>query len=277
VFFVYTPYRDQNNLPVYDSSTYDFNYETIFNENSFSGYDRISDTRMVTLGGTSRFIDPKNGVEEARLSVAQRILLRDQDIYLPTDPVPTTGRLSDFLIGSTVNLNQSWKVDSSYEYNPQTSQSDLSSGNLRYNPTNYRLMMLGYRFDRLLGADMIDTGWQWPVNDLWGDRGRDMGPGRGLGEDRWYSVGRINFNKDTGQIGDAVVGIEYDAGCWLGRLVWERLQINSTTTNQRIMFQIEFDGISRVGMNPLASLKQNLPRYQNLRDPLSDPSRFANY
>jgi LPS-assembly protein len=124
---------------------------------------------------------------------------------------------------------------------------------------------------------MIDTGWQWHINDLWGDKGHDLGPGRGLGEDRWYSVGRINYNKDTGQIGDAVVGIEYDAGCWLGRVVLERLQINSTTTNQRIMFQVEFDGISRVGSNPLSSLKQNIPRYQNLRDPLAEASHYANY
>jgi len=276
-FFVYTPFRNQNNLPVYDSSTYDFNFASIFTENAFSGNDRISDTKMVTLGGTSRLINADTGVEAARLGLAQRIQLRNQDIYLPTDPMPSTGRLSDFLVGGTVNVNEKWKVDSTYQYNPQTSQSDLSSGNVRYNPTNYRLVSGGYRFDRLLGAYMLDTGWQWPINDLWGDRGQDMGPGRGLGGDRWYSVGRINYNKDTGQIGDAIIGLEYDAGCWLGRVVLERLQITSTTNNQRIMFQIEFDGISKVGSNPLAALKQNIPRYQNLRDPLADPSRYANY
>ncbi len=277
VFFVYTPFRSQNDLPVYDSSTYDFSFASIFNENAFSGNDRISDSKMVTLGGNSRLIDSETGFEAARLGVAQRILLRNQDIYLPTDPKPITGRLSDFLVGGQVNLNERWKIDSTYEYNPQTEQSDLSAGNVRYNPTNYRLLTAGYRYDRRLGAYMIDTGWQWPINDLWGDKGRDSGPGRGLGENRWYAVGRINYNKDTGQIGDAVAGFEYDAGCWLGRVVLERIQINSTTTNQRIMFQVEFDGISRVGSNPLSALKQNIPRYQNLRDPFSDASRYANY
>ena len=276
-FFVYTPFRNQNALPVYDSSTYDFNFASIFTENAFSGNDRISDTKMITLGGTSRFINADTGFEAARLGVAQRIQLRDQDIYLPTDPKPTTGRLSDFLVGGTVNMNERWKVDSTYEYNPQTSQSDLSSGNLRYNPSNYRLVTGGYRFDRQLGAYMLDLGWQWPVNDLWGDKGKDTGPGRGLGEDRWYTVGRINYNKDTGQIGDAILGIEYDAGCWLGRVVFQRIQITSNTNNQSLMVQFEFDGISRVGSNPLAALKQNIPRYQNLRDPLADPSRYANY
>ena len=276
-FFVYTPYRDQNNLPVYDSSSYDFNFASIFTENAFSGNDRISNTKMLTLGGTSRFLDADTGYESARVELAQRIQLRNQDIYLPTDPPPPTGRLSDFVIGSTVNISQRWKVDSAYEYNPQTSQSDLSSGNLTYYPSNYRLVTGGFRFDRQLIANMLDMGWQWPVNDLWGDRGQDSGPGRGLGMDRWYTVGRINYNKDTGQIGDAIVGLEYDAGCWIGRVVLQKLQITSALSNQSIMFQVEFDGVSKVGTNPLAALKHNIPRYQNLRDPLADPSRYANY
>ena len=276
-FFVYTPYRDQNALPVYDASSYDFNFASIFTENAFSGNDRISDTKMLTLGGTSRFLDAETGYEGARLEVAQRIQLRNQDIYLPTNPVPSTGRLSDFVVGGTLNMNEKWKIDSAYEYNPQTSQSDLSSGNVRFNPTNYRLITGGYRFDRQLGADMLNMGWQWPINDLWGDRGQDTGPGRGLGENRWYSVGRINYNKATAQIGDAIAGFEYDAGCWLGRVVLQKTQLTSTLSNQSVMFQIEFDGISKVGANPLWALKQNIPRYQNLRDPLSDPSRYANY
>ncbi len=276
-FLAYTPFRNQNYLPVYDSSTYDFNYDSIFTENAFSGNDRISDTKMVAIGSASRLIDADNGFEYARLGIAQRIQLHDQDIYLPTNPVPTTGRFSDFLIGGTLNMNEKWKLDSAYEYNPQTSQSDLSSGNIRYSPTNYRLITAGFRFDRQLSANMLDMAWQWPINDLWGDKGVDNGPGRGLGENRWYTVARINYNKDTAQIGDAIVGLEYDAGCWLGRIALQRIQITSTTVNQSIMFQIEFDGFSKVGSTPFSLLKQTIPRYQNLRDPLADPSRYANY
>ena len=48
--------------------------------------------------------------------------------------------------------------------------------------------------------------------------------------------------------------------------------------NQRIMFQLELVGFTRVGINPLQTLKDNIPRYQNLRDPFnSPPSRFGNY
>ena len=66
-------------------------------------------------------------------------------------------------------------------------------------------------------------------------------------------------------------------GCWLGRIVLERLQTGLVSSNQRIMFQLEFVGFSRLGIDPLQSLQRNIPRYQYLREQVSPPSRFSNY
>ena len=78
---------------------------------------------------------------------------------------------------------------------------------------------------------------------------------------------------------DTVVGFEYDSCCWIGRVVLERLQNSRSTSNTRLLFQIEFVGFSRLslGSNPLSSLKQNIPGYRYLRDQVSTPSRFSNY
>ena len=79
---------------------------------------------------------------------------------------------------------------------------------------------------------------------------------------------------------DGVVGFEYDAGCWLGRIVLDRTQTGTTTTaNQKISFQLEFVGFTRlvVGTNPLSVLKENIPRYQYLREQTTTPSRFSQY
>jgi LPS-assembly protein len=76
---------------------------------------------------------------------------------------------------------------------------------------------------------------------------------------------------------DAVVGLEYDAGCWIGRVVFERLQAGTEVANKRVLFQLEFVGFSRLGSNALQSLKQNIPRYQYLRERTEVPSRFSNY
>ena len=78
---------------------------------------------------------------------------------------------------------------------------------------------------------------------------------------------------------DAVVGFEYDSCCWIGRVVLERLQSGQTQTSTRLLLQLEFVGFTRLslGSNPLSSLKQNIPRYQYLREQVSPPSRFSQY
>jgi LPS-assembly protein len=126
-------------------------------------------------------------------------------------------------------------------------------------------------------SEQIDIGWQWPLNDLWGDKGRNLGPGMGEGEGRWYSVGRLNVSLKDRRLVDGVMGLEYDAGCWLGRIVIERLQAGTNNSNKRILFQLEFVGFSRLGSNALQTLKENIPRYQYLRERVSTPSRFSNY
>jgi len=92
-------------------------------------------------------------------------------------------------------------------------------------------------------------------------------------------VGRLNYSMKDRKLVDTVVGFEYDSCCWIGRVVLERLQSSVTSSNTRLLFQIEFVGFSRLslGSSPLDSFKQNVPRYQNLREQVSTPSRFSNY
>jgi LPS-assembly protein len=60
-------------------------------------------------------------------------------------------------------------------------------------------------------------------------------------------------------------------------VVFERLTTGLTTATQRVLFQIEFSGFSRIGSNPLQTLKNNVPRYQYLREDINPPSRFQQY
>ena len=274
-FYVNTPYRDQSLLPNYDSGANDFNLSTIFSENAFVGNDRISDSNLLTLGVTSRFLDPATGAEAARIGVAQRLRFRDQNVTLP-GTLPAQDRISDLLLGGSINWDPRWSFDGTVQFNPKTEQSVRSTLSARFTLGSYRTVTAAYRFQRD-SSEQIDIGWQWPINDLWGDRGQTLAAGQGQGEGRWYSVGRLNYSMNDGKLVDSVLGFEYDAGCWLGRIVLERLQTSSVTANQRIMFQLEFVGFSRLGVNPLKSLKDNIPNYQYLREPTGAPSRFSNY
>jgi len=280
VFYVHTPYRNQNYLPNYDSGGNAFNFASIFTENAFGGHDRISDSKLLTLGATSRFIDPETGAEGARFGVAQRLRMQEQLVTLPDDPTAKAG-ISDVLAGASLNLSRSWAVDSTVQYNPKTSNFMRRVVGGRYSPGSYRVINAAWRTENDESStpvsQQLDVGWQWPLHDLWGGFDDANAAGRGLGEGRWYSVARMNYDMLNKKAVESVVGFEYDAGCWLSRTVIERLQIADGLARQRILFQLEFVGLSRVGTNAMGSLRNNVPRYQPLRQPTMTPSRFGNY
>jgi LPS-assembly protein len=278
-FYARTPMRDQSLLPVYDTGATDFNLSTIYSENPYVGQDRIVDNDAITLGVTSRLFDAKSGAEMLRLGMAQRIRFSSQQVVLPGQLAAGAG-LSDLLLGAGVRWDDRWTFDSTVQVNPQTHDVMRTTLQTRYNPGPYRVFNIAYRLNRAV-SEQVDVGWQWPLSDLrWGgDSTRDVysAPGQGLGADRWYGVGRLNFSLSERRMVDALVGLEYDAGCWLGRVVFERLQNTVSTANTRLMFQLEFVGLARVGSSPLKSLRNNIPRYQYLRDDTVQPSRFLHY
>ncbi len=278
-FYTYTPYRDQRLLPIYDTAVNDFNFASIYTENAFGGQDRLADNNLLTLGVTTRLLDPDTGAEAARFGVAQRVRFSDQEVTMPGGS-PVNERLSDVLLGAGINWTPQWGFESTVQYNPKTGRSLRTTVGARYSPGNYRTVSAAYRMQKVTGlitepSEQIDVGWQWPLNDLWGDRGDKPSSAGG----RWYSVGRLNYSLQDRKLVDTVVGLEYESCCWIGRVVLERLQRSVTSSNTRLMFQIEFIGFSRLslGSNPLSSLKQNVPRYQFLRESVSTPSRFTHY
>lgn len=284
-FFTWTPYRDQSLLPNYDSAAHDFSFASIYTENAFGGNDRISDTQAITWGASSRLLDPATGAEVLRLGLAQRFLVREQNVTLPSGNCPDTSAagcspvtepLSDVLAGVRVQWSPQWSTDASVQFRPKENQSVRTTLSGRYTPGPYRVLSAAYRLQRGV-SEQYDIGWQWPLNDLWQQPARTEVPGRGLGAGQWYSVGRINYSVPDKKIVDLVAGFEYDAGCWLGRIVLERLQRSTATANQRVLFQLEFTGFSRIGSNPLQTLKENVPRYQYLREEINPPSRFQQY
>ena len=280
-FYARTPFRDQSFLPVYDTGATDFNLSTIYSENAYVGHDRLVDNDALTLGVTSRFFDADNGAEMLRVGMAQRIRFSDQKVALPGQSAAAAG-LSDLLLGAGVRWDDRWALDATVQVNSQTDRVSRSTLQARYSPSPYRVLNAAYRLNQGV-SEQVEMGWQWPLSDLLGRRDAaaesawSRTPGQGLGPDRWYSVGRLNFSLNEGRMVDSLLGLEYDGGCWIGRIAFERIQSTVSTATSRLLFQLEFIGLARVGASPLNALRNNIPRYQNLRDSTVEPSRFQHY
>ncbi|NDC61530.1 MAG: LPS-assembly protein LptD [Betaproteobacteria bacterium] len=276
-FYVKTPTRSQNDLPNYDTGFNDFNFATVFTENAFSGNDRISDTHTFTMGATSRLIDPESGAEGARFGLAQRLRLSDQKVLLSPTDTPISGTYSDVLAGASFYITPRLSLDSMLQYNPLVRTAERESLAMRYNPSGYRTISAAYRHQRA-SSETAESAWQWPINDLWGDRGVDQRQGRGLGEQQWYSLGRFSYNLQEKRLIDSMLGLEYDAGCWVARAAVTRNQISLTNATTRLMFQLELNDFSKVGVGGVSAFRDNISRYQHLREPFKlAPSRFGQY
>ena len=273
-FATWTPFRDQSKLPNYDSGARDFNYSSMFAEHAFSGNDRVSDTRAVTVGVSSRLLDARSGAEVVRLGLAQRALLADQMVTLPGGK-GVTERLSDTLLSARVQWDPLWSVDTNVQYNTKSRESKRTTLGGRYTPGPFKVLSAAYRIQKGV-SEQLDLGWQWPLAALWG-RSPDSVPGRALGPGQWYGVGRLNYSLPDRKFIDVIAGFEYDAGCWLGRVVMERLQTSATTADRRILFQLEFNGFSKLGGSSLQSIQANVPKYQYLREEVVPPNRFQQY
>ena len=68
--YLYVPYKDQDNIGVYDSTGMRQDYYSLFSDRRYAGLDRISDSNRVSIGLTSRVYD-EAGDERIRLAVAQ--------------------------------------------------------------------------------------------------------------------------------------------------------------------------------------------------------------
>ncbi|HSW03139.1 LPS-assembly protein LptD [Aquabacterium sp.] len=262
LLYVNTAYRDQSRLPNFDSGDRDFNLVSLYGENTFSGIDRVADAHQLTAGVVTRWLDANTGAETMRLGLAQRVRFRDQRVTLDAGSEPLTQRLSDVLFEGSTALVPHWHFDAAVQYNPDSKRTVRASGTVLYSPGPFRTLSASYSLARGL-SEQLSLGWQWPV---YRGTARPVGASSGCGG-TLYAVGRMNYSMTDSRITGAIAGLEYDAGCWIGRIVAERTSTGSNNATTVLHWQLEFVGLSRLGTNTLQVLKDNIPGYRLLRDP----------
>jgi LPS-assembly protein len=247
VFYVYAPFRDQSQLPNFDSSLSDINFATIYSENQFSGQDRINDANQLTVGVTSRLIDPETGVEQLRVGLAQRFYFKGQQVTLPGTPVRSETS-SDILAALSGRVTRSVIAEAGIQYNREFDETRKMALGVRYQPDVGKVLNVGYRFTRHT-LENVDLSAQWPI-------------ARGFS-----GVGRVNYSLRDGRIAEGLAGIEYNGGCWVVRLVGHNVAVGTGDASRSIFLQLELNGVARVGSNPLDVLRQNIAGYTKINEP----------
>ena len=92
LYYVYTPYRNQDFAPIFDTAEADFGLAEIYTPNTFVGNDRIADANRLTAGLTTRFINPATGDERARFVIAQQYYFQSQRVTITPGQVARPGQ-----------------------------------------------------------------------------------------------------------------------------------------------------------------------------------------
>ncbi|WP_200384776.1 lipid IV(A) palmitoyltransferase PagP [Rhodocyclus tenuis] len=253
LFYLNVPYQDQSKIPLFDSALADFNFAQIFAENQFTGQDRFNDANQLTAALTSRLIAPDSGREVIRAMLGQRYYFNSQQVTLNnTDGEKRIWTKSDLLAAVSGEVGPKIYADAAMQYNVEQARSERMTLGGRYLPEPGKVFNAAYRFNRDQ-IKQVDFSGQWPI-------------GGG-----WYAVGRMNYSLKDQQPIQNIAGFEYNGGCWVLRVVGQRLATTSGTASSSFFVQLELNDFSRIGSNPLDVLKRNIQGYGLINQPTADP------
>ncbi|MGL1832495.1 LPS-assembly protein LptD [Rhodocyclaceae bacterium SMB388] len=264
LFYVYIPYRDQEDIPVFDSARLDFGFAQMFTENRYTGVDRVGDANELTAAVTSRLIDPATGAERLSATVGQQFFFDDQRVTLNElgkRPVenPRVERRTDVLAALSGRVTSATTLDTFWRYNPFEGETQRFNFGVRYQPEVGKALNLSYRYaldfldSRREGLEDVDVSGQWPL-------------GR-----RWYGVGRITRSIRDDRVTEAVAGVEYvsTCGCWVFRTAAHRFAIDPDRVTNSLFIQLELTGLGSIGTSPVNLLTRSVPGYGKIGGSMS--------
>ncbi len=163
--YVYVPHRNQDHIGLYDTTDTIQDYYSLFSDNRYVGYDRISNENRISVGFTSTISDNK-GHDLAQLTMGQAYFLEDEKVKLYPKYDDTYGSKSYFnsmldirpmekllLTGSIIYNNQDHNLYRGFAAAEYSSDFITSQINYRYTRLGNRTMFTNKKVDlRQLGA-----------------------------------------------------------------------------------------------------------------------------
>ncbi|MGP5550137.1 LPS-assembly protein LptD [Psychrobacter namhaensis] len=230
--YTYSPYKNQNDLPNFNTRIASINYEQLFSDTWFLGHDRLQDLHSITPGINYRYIDA-TGVTRFDGSIAEQFYIDDGRVTLDNDqPVFSSSSSGMVWDTSTQPYNNFW-VDVS---GALTNDYDLNyiTTELRYQPSDNSLFNVGFvkrqrdENTNQLPLSAFTASAVFPINNSW----------------RILAQGQYDYNRD--KMLDSLVGIDYEDCCFgfavYGRRYYNDLNVKDKPT-QAIMAEIRLNGL----------------------------------
>lgn len=241
--YLYVPYKNQDNIGVYDSTSMRQDYYSLFSDRRYAGLDRISDSNRVSIGLTSRVYD-EVGDERIRLAVAQAFDFVAPRVKLYPSETLNTNTRSPLSFEGDAKINEQWFAHAGAQYD--VDQSRLSSANSAIEYRREKLIsQLNHRFVRDANYDLENRGQVTDLNQIGLLLTTPL-------NDQWHLYGGYYQELNQSVKSDRKVGLKYDSCCWSinFNLEWVNTPDNVTmrpTSERSLGIQFEMKGLGSVG------------------------------
>lgn len=242
-YYLYVPYKDQSNIPLFDTGEADLTFSRMFMENRFTGHDRINDANDLTLALSSRIFDAAEGIELMQVAVGQRIYFTQPKVGLKGN---NTGQTNADSLLSFSSRFYDFATSYNLQYNFQNAVTQRANLNLSWTPDEYKALNLRYLMNRVSDVEQVTASGQWA-----------LGGG-------WYAVGMYSYSLLDHSSLETLAGLEYNAGCWGLRLAAQRYPTNNGEYQINYFAVLELSGLGGVGSNPVKTIQQSIPNYANI-------------
>ncbi|CAN6961130.1 LPS-assembly protein LptD [Psychrobacter okhotskensis] len=230
--YTYSPFKNQNDIPNFNTRIASINYEQLFSDSWFLGHDRLQDLHSITPGVNYRYIDA-TGVTRFDGSIAEQFYIDDGRVTLENQqPVFRSSSSGMVWDTSTQPYNNVWvdvsgALTDSYDLNYITTE-------LRYQPSDNSLFNIGFvkrqrdENTNQLPLSAFTASAVFPINNSW----------------RVLAQGQYDYNRN--KMLDSLVGIDYEDCCFgfavYGRRYYNDLNVRDKPT-QAIMAEIRLNGL----------------------------------
>jgi LPS-assembly protein len=270
LFYLRVPYRNQSDIPLFDTQPLTFSWGQLFRDNRYTGADRQTDANQVTVALTSRLLRQADGREKLSVSLGQIRYLDDsrvvtvpctsQDQPLNCETPVERGN-SAWVADSTWNVNDRWTIGGSYQWDPKFRREDLASFRTRYLIGDQGVANLAYRYRRNL-LKQVDLSFLYPLSSSWSLVGR-----------YYYSLYRDATHEP--KLLEGIAGIQWDSCCMAVRLVERRyIRNREGDLNNALQLEIEFKGLGSAGPDTEGRLRRAILGYYREDLYLAPPTDF---
>lgn len=242
VFYLNVPYRDQDDIPQFDTQPMTFSWGQLFRDNRYTGADRQTDANQLTTAVTTRLISEDDGRERLSASLG-RIQYFDDSRVVAAGEVPVERGNSAWVADVGLMPSDRWTLNASYQWDPKERRQDLASLRARYLLGDSGIVNFGYRYRRDL-LEQADVSFLYPLNP------------------NWSLVGRYYYSIDDRKLLESIAGVQWESCCLAVRLIARRyIRSRDGDLNDSLQVEFELKGLGSAGQNAQRVLRRSILGY----------------